>query len=114
MRGAKNDQNLVSRCNVLPNRICARDVRMKDAELFLFAAQLERDVIGIEAALSVRNQDAEGILFDELVQKLGARLGKVRRNVHLRPFMISATPAGLPVPVRRHSRHRQASTEVTN
>jgi hypothetical protein len=57
-------------------------VGVQHAELAFFRIQQERDVVRIEPTLAVRDQRAERVLRDQVVEHLGARLVEMGGDVH--------------------------------
>src|SRR5438309_6429801 len=67
IRGAEDDQNLITGGEILSNRVRTSYMRMKHALLTFVRMQFERNMIRVESTLPVRKEDAERIIFNEIV-----------------------------------------------
>ncbi|KGD50897.1 negative transcriptional regulator domain protein [Burkholderia pseudomallei] len=79
---AEHGEDFVAVRHLLPDRIRARDVRAQHAERAFARRELERDVVRVESAVAVRDQDAERVLRDQRVQRVGAVLFEMSGDVH--------------------------------
>lgn len=79
---SKDDQDFGSRRTALPDRIGARDVGGQPPVRAGCRVELERNVIGIQSVVSMRDQDAQRMLANDTVQGFRGVFGKVSGNIH--------------------------------
>src|SRR5690606_19980488 len=79
----KDNQNLITVSYVLPHRVGTRHMRSQHTHFTLLGIEFKRNMVGIQSTCAMRDQHSEGMVLDEVMQHVPARLFEMGRNVHI-------------------------------
>lgn len=83
MRRPHGRRRGLHRCgnDVLPDEVIACHMKVQHAMLPLGSVQLKGNVVGVEPALAIRYQHAEGVVLDQVMENLRSGFIEMRRDI---------------------------------